>query len=79
MYERLLDSDVIQWILKTYPKVDFVFQQDRTPANNASSIQYNETEELRGEANCWHDEIIAVFTTAIWYTFGAHLVQIRSN
>ena len=58
MYERLLDSDVIPWILKTYPKVDFVFQQDRTLANNASSIQHKQTEELGGEAHCRLNEIL---------------------
>ena len=39
LYERLLHSDVIPWILKTYPDGNFVFQQDGGPANTASSIQ----------------------------------------
>lgn len=57
VYERLLDNDVIPWILKTYPDGNFVFQQDGAPAHTASSIQQKLTEELGGEAHFWRKEM----------------------
>ena len=53
VYERLLDNDVIPWILKTYPDGHFVSQQDGAPAHTASSIQQKLTEELGWETYCW--------------------------
>ena len=56
VYERLLDNDVIPWILKTYPGGNLVFQQDGAPVHTASSIQQKLTEKLGGEAHFWRKE-----------------------
>ena len=57
VYERLLDRDVIPWILRTYPDGQFVFQQDGAPAHTAGSIQRKLTEELGGAPHFWRKEM----------------------